>query len=54
MEGKKKKKKGRQQGEKKLNGFNKWLTSNRPAFQPLPIHSPMKGEKSFTRRDKAE
>lgn len=41
-------------GKKKLNAFNKWLTSNRPAFQTLPIHSPMKGEKSFTGRDKAE
>lgn len=41
-------------GRKKLNAFNKWLTSNHPAFQSLPIHSPMKGEKSFTRRDKAE
>lgn len=47
------KKNGRQRG-KKLNAFNKWLTSNRLAFQTLPIHSPMKGEKSFTRRDKAE
>lgn len=48
-----KKKKLKTAGEK-LNAFNKWLTSNRPAFQTLPIHSPMKGEKSFTRRDKAE